>query len=158
MKFNFPKKRIAAGALILNKNKVLITKAGYKNHWSFPGGIVEEFESPKDCAKRETKEEIGLDIEVVRPLTIQYLKRRDEGGINEGGINESIQMLFLCKLVKGEKFSDIKFIDGETTEHKFVLPKMVPKMISKWGAKRWKSVIEALRENKVIYLENKYKK
>lgn len=35
-------------------------KASYKNHWTFPSGIVDDKESPKQAALRETKEETGL--------------------------------------------------------------------------------------------------
>lgn len=31
--------------------------------WNFPGGKLEEGETPEACAKRETMEEIGLKIE-----------------------------------------------------------------------------------------------
>jgi len=153
IKDNFSKKRIAAGAVILNRGKILLVKATYKDHWSFSGGIIKELESPAEGLKREVKEELGLRIKVGKPLIIEYLKRP-----KENRIEESIQMLFLCKLGKGEKLSNIKFVDGEIEEYKFVLPKMVPKMISKWGAKRWESVMEALKKNKIMYLENKYKK
>lgn len=33
-----------------------------KGHWSFPKGHAEKNELPRECAKRELKEEVGLDI------------------------------------------------------------------------------------------------
>lgn len=39
-----------------------MVKAAYKDHWTFPGGIVDDKESPKSAAIRETKEETGVDI------------------------------------------------------------------------------------------------
>ncbi|WP_443032971.1 NUDIX domain-containing protein [Streptomyces sp. DH10] len=32
--------------------------------WHLPGGLVEEQESPLDAARRETREEIGLDLDI----------------------------------------------------------------------------------------------
>jgi ADP-ribose pyrophosphatase YjhB (NUDIX family) len=57
---NLPKKRMAAGALILNKNnEILIVKPNYRDQWLIAGGVIEENESPKDACLREVKEEIG---------------------------------------------------------------------------------------------------
>ena len=45
--------------------KVLLTKrkgAHGEGTWSFPGGKLDKFETIKDCAIRESKEETGLDI------------------------------------------------------------------------------------------------
>jgi len=37
--------------------------------WEFPGGKIEKGESKQDCLKREIKEELGLHIEIQKPLT-----------------------------------------------------------------------------------------
>lgn len=39
-----------------------MVKAHYKDHWTFPSGIVDEGESPLDAALRETHEEIGVQF------------------------------------------------------------------------------------------------
>ena len=56
-----------------------MVKAGYKDHWTFPSGIVEEGESPKSAAIRETLEETGLIVsdEYVKPLAIIYTTGKD---------------------------------------------------------------------------------
>lgn len=45
-----------------DKGQVLVVKANYKQHWSFPGGIIEAGETPREAAIRETLEEVGIDI------------------------------------------------------------------------------------------------
>ncbi|KMJ57438.1 ADP-ribose pyrophosphatase [Bacillus sp. LL01] len=61
-----PKHIISAATIVLNdKNKVLLIK-GPRRGWEMPGGQVEEGESLKDAAIRETKEESGIDIEIVK--------------------------------------------------------------------------------------------
>jgi len=37
-----------------------------RGEWSFPGGHLEYMESFEDCAKRETREECGIEITNIR--------------------------------------------------------------------------------------------
>ena len=76
---NLPKKRMGAGALILNQNdEILIVKPSYKDHWSVPGGVVEENESPRVACIRETKEEIGIDLKNIKFLCVDYNSNKNE--------------------------------------------------------------------------------
>ena len=60
---------IASGPVIVENNKVLLNQHGEDNFLKFPGGRVEDFTiSLEDNAKREVKEEMGLDIEIIKPL------------------------------------------------------------------------------------------
>jgi 8-oxo-dGTP diphosphatase len=61
-----PKHIVSAGTIIINeRNEILLIK-GPRRGWEMPSGQVEEGESLKDAAIRETKEECGLDIEVTK--------------------------------------------------------------------------------------------
>lgn len=148
---NLPKKRVASGALIFQRGKILIVKPKYKNYWSFPGGMIETFESPSQGLKRELKEETGLDIKVIKPLAIEHLIRRPKDPEDE-----SIQFLFLCKLAKGEKFSNIKLARNEISEYNFVSINEAMEMTSERSAKRLKAGLESFKRDSIIYLESKY--
>lgn len=63
-------------AIIIQNDKVFATQRGYgefKDGWEFPGGKVEEGETPKEALIREIKEELDTEIEV-RELfdTVEY--------------------------------------------------------------------------------------
>lgn len=54
-----------SSASIILENKqgcALIVKANYKSYWTFPGGIIDEGENPKQAAIREVREEVGLTV------------------------------------------------------------------------------------------------
>ncbi|HEX6462586.1 MAG TPA: NUDIX domain-containing protein [Candidatus Saccharimonadales bacterium] len=75
-----PGKMTSACVALRSGKEVLMVKAGYKDHWTFPSGIVDVDESPKAAAIRETLEEVGL---VVAPdecslLTVVYTAASDE--------------------------------------------------------------------------------
>jgi len=57
---------IASGPVIVEDNKVLLNKHGDDNFWKFCGGRVEEDETNlKEAARREVKEEMGLEVEIL---------------------------------------------------------------------------------------------
>lgn len=55
-------RRVSSAAVILedSKGRALIVKANYKSYWTFPGGIIDKGETPKQAALRETLEEVGI--------------------------------------------------------------------------------------------------
>ena len=58
-------KRMSSAAIALYDatGRVLVVKAHYKHYWSFPGGVVDAGETPRQAAVRETKEEVGVAVE-----------------------------------------------------------------------------------------------
>ena len=60
---------VGVGAIILNETgEVLLLlreKAPEAGYWSIPGGKVELFETLEDAIKREVKEELDIDIELI---------------------------------------------------------------------------------------------
>lgn len=59
-------------AVIFHQGKVLAAKRSESmdlpGKWEFPGGKIEEEESPEACLVREIKEELGVQIKIVSTL------------------------------------------------------------------------------------------
>ena len=63
-------------AIIVHDNKIFATQRGYgefSGGWEFPGGKIEENETPEEAIKREILEELDSEIEVVDLFdTVEY--------------------------------------------------------------------------------------
>jgi ADP-ribose pyrophosphatase YjhB (NUDIX family) len=86
-----PKHIVSAASIVVNeKNEILLIK-GPRRGWEMPGGQVEEGESLSQAAIRETKEESGIDIEIIKFC-----------GIFQNVGNSICNTLFLAKPIGGE--------------------------------------------------------
>jgi 8-oxo-dGTP diphosphatase len=60
-------------AIIIIDNKILVTQRSEKMKlplkWEFPGGKLQENESEIECIKREIKEELNIEIDVINRLS-----------------------------------------------------------------------------------------
>lgn len=69
---NKPKINVVAAVIVNQRNNILITKRLPDSHlsgfWEFPGGKIDEDESPEQALRREIKEELDVEIEIIRLL------------------------------------------------------------------------------------------
>lgn len=54
-----------ASAFIIRNNRILLLKHDKLGKWLPPGGHIEGGETPDEAAIRETREEVGLEVELV---------------------------------------------------------------------------------------------
>ena len=91
---------IGVGVFILNEKKELLLllrkKAPERGTWMIPGGAVEFGEKIEDTVKREAREEIGVEVELVRHIqTGTHLITED------GHETHWVAPVFLCRIVSG---------------------------------------------------------
>ncbi|TXS48600.1 NUDIX hydrolase [Streptomyces sp. uw30] len=70
--------RVLAGAAALFRDaegRVLLVEPNYREGWALPGGTIEsdDGETPRQGARRETVEEIGLDRELGALLAVDWV-------------------------------------------------------------------------------------
>lgn len=109
-----------SAAIIMKDNKIFVTQRGYggfKDWWEFPGGKIEEGETPEECLKREIKEELEADININKYLcTVEY-----------DYPNFHLKMeCFICSLIDGHlelvEAEDAKFITKDQLDNIDFLP------------------------------------
>lgn len=109
-----------SAAIIMKDNKIFVMQRGYgefKDWWEFPGGKIEEGETPEECLKREIKEELKADINIDKYLcTVEY-----------DYPNFHLKMeCFICSLIDGHlelvEAEDAKFISKDQLDSIDFLP------------------------------------
>jgi ADP-ribose pyrophosphatase YjhB (NUDIX family) len=50
--------------------RVLFIRHLYRKRWGVPGGLLQRHETATDAARREVREEIGLDVELIGEPTV----------------------------------------------------------------------------------------
>lgn len=134
-------KVVAYGAVILRDEhgRVVVEKPNYRDHWLLPGGGVEPGEDPRDCARREVREELGLDIEVGRMLTVAWVPARADRGapmgahfLFDGGTLPAAE-LEASIVPQASELEDWRLVDESELD-----------ILSRWGAHRARSALAVL--------------
>ncbi len=112
MKLTFSGKT-ATAIVISPQNRVLLVKRStppFVGYWALPGGRSEPGETAEQTVLRETKEETGLEVEVVRRVGDYH-----ERGVQAGMDYDYYPTCFVVKPLGGE----LKKQDNEITELRF---------------------------------------
>lgn len=100
----YEKKPVLAVDILIKKDNGYVfikrKKAPYKDYWAIPGGIVEYGETVVEAAKREAKEETGLDVKLVKLIGVYSDPKRDPRG-------HYVSVAYLAEVTSGKlKASD----------------------------------------------------
>jgi 8-oxo-dGTP diphosphatase len=101
---NTLKKHFTASAIIINEGKVLLVYHKKLNVWLYPGGHIEENETPDETVVREVIEETGLNVEII--------SEKDD---NLADKNADVSVLhqpyaLLCELVGDHYHNDMVYL------------------------------------------------
>ncbi|MEW2586349.1 NUDIX hydrolase [Streptomyces virginiae] len=93
--------RVLAGAAALYRDaegRVLLVEPNYREGWALPGGTIEsdQGESPRTAARRESAEEIGIDVPLGRLLAVDWTIGPDRpplvAYLYDGGVLDEAQL------------------------------------------------------------------
>ena len=72
--------RVACAVLVRGREVLAALRRGgpHAGKWEFPGGKIEEGETPEDALVRELREELGIGVSAEKPLTA--VRHRYPGG------------------------------------------------------------------------------
>ncbi|MEV6331941.1 NUDIX hydrolase [Streptomyces sp. NPDC051909] len=133
--------RVLAGAAALFRDatgRVLIVEPNYREGWALPGGTIESDtgESPRQAARRETAEEIGLDVELGALLAVDWVPGADRPPL--------VAYLFDGGVLPDERFAEIRLQEEELISWKLVHPAELPHHLPGPLAHRVRSALDAL--------------
>lgn len=117
---------IASGPVIVEENKVLLDQQGDDRFWKFCGGKIKENETLIETAIRRSKEELGIEIEILdeKPFFLHTKKETPEG------IFDVILVHFLSKrigeVVPGEEVLKWEWVDLAELESQELAPNILP--------------------------------
>lgn len=125
-----PAKRLAAGVLVFNDaGQILLVKPSYRSYWLIPGGLVERDEPPWLAARREAKEEIGIDVGELRFIGLDWRPADDE-------YDDSLHFLFDGGTLAEDQIAAIKCDGTEIVDYQFAARDDVDKLLDPHLARR----------------------
>jgi 8-oxo-dGTP diphosphatase len=103
--------KLVSGAALLrdDRGRILIVNPTYKPGWEIPGGIAEEDEPPSVACHREVLEELGLDRQVGRLLSVEWRPPRVPFG-------DGLHFIFDGGLISPAEVEAIRLPDEELSE------------------------------------------
>lgn len=139
---------MSAGVLFFNiSHQLLLVKPSYKDHWGIPGGVIDQYESPRSACVREVKEELGLAIPSPQFVCVEYYPNTNNGK------GESLQFMFYGGILNPQDIARIKLAESEISDYKFVNIAETLTTVSEGMAKRLPSALESIRTGVPVYLE-----
>jgi 8-oxo-dGTP diphosphatase len=142
---SLPSVLVAAGGLITaTSGDVLLVKPGYRDHWGFPGGMVDDGEPPDEGCARELFEEIGLSITPGRLLVVGWTPPTADR------LRPMLYLLFDCGTVPDD--TTIRLQVEELEDYAFLSPEKATARMEPLVSGRLPAALRARESGRAEYL------
>ncbi|WP_420595066.1 NUDIX hydrolase [Deinococcus sp.] len=114
----------APGANVLLRDeaeRILLLRQAHNGLWALPGGGMEPGETFEDVARRELREEAGLDVGDLTPLKL-YIGAAYRFTYPHGDVVDNVSQLFAGRYIGGP----LTLQEGEVTEAAWFVPTDLP--------------------------------
>jgi 8-oxo-dGTP pyrophosphatase MutT (NUDIX family) len=101
---SWPDRLVSGTAVVVfnSSGEVLLQERADGGFWGLPGGWVDVGESVEQCAVRETLEETGIDIRVVRLIGVYSDPKNSIMSYPDGRVVQTVTCAFECGRVSGQ--------------------------------------------------------
>ncbi|MET8473969.1 NUDIX hydrolase [Streptomyces sp. NPDC006422] len=140
------RKRVAADVLLRDRaGRVLLVNPTYKPGWDLPGGMAEANEPPEATVRRELREELGQDVELLRLLVVDWVAPH-------GPWDDQIAFIFDGGTL--DSAEELRPHDQELSEARFMPVDKARELVRGRMRRRLDAAMTALKQGHPVYLHD----
>ena len=144
------RKRVSVDVLLRDQcGRILLVDPQYKPDWDIPGGMVEANEPLMDAARRELREELGLEVHVGDLPCVDWIAPH-------GPWDDLLNFIFDGGVLSDIEIANLRLIDGELRTYKFCDEDQAAQRLRPHVWRRVSMAMETLRTGRVQYLQDGY--
>jgi 8-oxo-dGTP pyrophosphatase MutT (NUDIX family) len=95
--------------------RILLVRHSYRRRWGLPGGLVKRHEEIDAAARREAREEVGIEIELVGEPSVVVASR-----------SRRVDVIYRAEVVDGLDPDEARPVSPEIVEVRWVSPDELP--------------------------------
>jgi 8-oxo-dGTP diphosphatase len=142
------RKRVSADVLFRDENgRILLVDPRYKPDWDLPGGMAEANEPPLNAARREVREELGIEYAGGPLLVVDWVSPH-------GPWDDSLAFIFDGGVLTVEDQARISLDEGELAGYQFSNEEQISRLLRPYVRLRVQHALTALNAGTALYLHD----
>jgi 8-oxo-dGTP diphosphatase len=128
--------KVRLGVVLIRDQKILLVRQNNRPFWVFPGGTLEPDEGLEDCAVREIREEINLEVSIRKVLYLADFLQPPAANASTADPRHTIDVFMLAEYESGtpmmtvdENLNDMGFFTLEEFRAMAVEPRVAAERI-----------------------------